>query len=51
MNEALDEMKGMRLGLINVVKAIHVVEGVSYSDAVELLESRGDYREFDAWAD
>ncbi|RKI58739.1 hypothetical protein D7X55_26785 [Corallococcus sp. AB049A] len=46
VEQALNEMRGMKLGLINVVKALRAVEGMRLRDAVDLMDSRGDSKEF-----
>ncbi|AKQ67953.1 hypothetical protein A176_004865 [Myxococcus hansupus] len=46
LDEALTEMRDSKFGLIGVVKAIHVVEGQSYTEAVGWLERRGDASRF-----
>lgn len=46
VEQALNEMRGMNLGLLNVVKALRAVEGMGLTDAVQLIDSRGDYKEF-----
>ncbi|HYH98780.1 hypothetical protein [Hyalangium sp.] len=46
LERALDEMKMKKYGLIPVVKAIRAVEGLSYAEAVDTIERRGDYDQF-----
>ncbi|WP_140873911.1 hypothetical protein [Myxococcus xanthus] len=46
LDGAIGELKKMKFQLIHVVKAIHVVEGIGYTEAAEVIERRGDYKEF-----
>jgi hypothetical protein len=46
LERALDEMKLKKYGLIPVIKAICTVERMSYAEAIDTIERRGDYDQF-----
>jgi hypothetical protein len=46
LEQSLDQLKHRKLGLIAIIKALRSVEGLSYAEATDLIERRGDYKSF-----
>ncbi len=46
LSVALDQMRGRGFGIIPVMKALREVEGINLREAADLLEERGDAKQF-----